>query len=149
MNDIVSVIIPVYNVADKLERCLKSVSNQTYPYLEIIIVDDGSKDNSGKICDAWAEKDSRITVFHKENGGVSSARNVGINRATGKWITFIDGDDYLDIGTYEYLVNTANIGGGTRFVVQYITYIKKRKLLSVTIFAIMKRFPLILKYTKK
>ena len=91
----ISVIIPVYNVEKYLKRCLDSVINQTYKNLEIILVDDGSTDTSGKICDEYAKIDSRIKVIHKFNGGLSSARNVGIEHASGSFISFIDSDDWV------------------------------------------------------
>lgn len=91
----VSVIIPVYNVESFLRQCIDSVVNQTYKCLEIILIDDGSTDSSGEICDKYAVTDERITVIHKENGGLSSARNAGLNIATGEYITYIDSDDYV------------------------------------------------------
>lgn len=90
---LVSVIIPVYNVAKVLERCVESVRQQVYPNLEIILVDDGSTDMSGKFCDVFAKKDSRVKVIHQSNQGLSAARNAGLKLATGKWITFVDSDD--------------------------------------------------------
>ena len=93
--ELISVVIPVYNVANYLEKCLNSVQRQTYEKLEIILVDDGSTDNSGEICDRYKEKDTRVQVFHKENGGLSDARNFGISKAKGRYITFIDSDDYV------------------------------------------------------
>lgn len=101
MNDLVSVIIPVYNVEKYLCRCLDSVIKQTYKNLEIVLIDDGSTDNSGKICDQYKEKDNRIKVFHTENKGVSAARNLGIKNTYGKYIIFIDSDDFLDLNTFE------------------------------------------------
>lgn len=101
----ISIVVPVYNVEKYLSKCIDSILNQTYKDLEIILVDDGSKDQSGKICDEYAKKDSRITVFHKENGGLSSARNYGIERATTPYIGFIDSDDYIDNDMYEILYN--------------------------------------------
>ncbi len=101
----ISVIIPVYNIEKYISRCLKSIINQTYDNLEILVIDDGSKDNSGKICDNYAKKDKRIKVIHKENGGVSSARNLGLDMATGDYIAFVDGDDYIDNRMYEILLN--------------------------------------------
>lgn len=89
----VSVIIPVYNVEKHLDKCVESVINQTYKDLEIILVDDGSPDNCPAMCDEWAKKDDRIVVLHKENGGVSSARNAGLDIATGEYICFVDSDD--------------------------------------------------------
>lgn len=91
-----SVIIPVYKVEDYLEKCVESVLNQEFKDIEIILVDDGSPDNCPKMCDDYAEKDSRIKVIHKENGGLSDARNFGIKAATGKYIFFLDSDDYWD-----------------------------------------------------
>lgn len=91
----ISVVIPVYKVEPYLDRCVQSIVNQTYRDLEIILVDDGSPDNCPAICDAWAEKDSRIRVIHKENGGLSDARNVGMALATGEYIAFIDSDDWI------------------------------------------------------
>lgn len=95
MNDKVSIIIPVYNSEKYLDRCITSVMSQSYTNIEIILVDDGSKDNSGIICDKYANEDSRIKVIHKENGGVSAARNDGIALSTGNDIAFIDSDDYV------------------------------------------------------
>ncbi len=102
-NDLISVIVPVYNVKDYLEKCVNSIINQTYKNLEIILVDDGSKDESGKICDELKEKDCRIKVIHKENGGLSDARNAGIKIATGAYIGFVDSDDYIEEDMFETL----------------------------------------------
>lgn len=103
MKDTISVIIPIYKVEKYLERCIQSVINQTYTNLQIILVDDGSPDSCGKICDDYAKKDSRIEVIHKTNGGISDARNVGINKAKGKYIAFLDPDDYIVKDMYETL----------------------------------------------
>lgn len=103
MNELITIVVPVYNVESYLDKCVESIVKQTYKNLEIILVDDGSTDNSGKMCDEWAEKDSRIKVIHKENGGLSDARNKGIDIATGKWIGFIDSDDYIDVTMFEKL----------------------------------------------
>lgn len=100
---LVSVIVPVYNVAPYLEQCLDSIVNQTYRNLEIILVDDGSTDESGAICDRYAELDSRIKVVHKENGGQSSARNVALDMMTGEWVLFVDSDDWIELNTLELL----------------------------------------------
>ena len=91
----ISVIVPVYNVEKYLEECIESIINQTHSDIEIILVDDGSKDNSGALCDEYASKDSRIRVIHKENGGLSDARNCGMRAAKGEIISFVDSDDYL------------------------------------------------------
>ena len=101
----ISVIVPIYNVEKYLNRCLDSIINQTYKNLEIILVDDGSPDNCGKICDEYAKKDNRIKVIHKENGGLSSARNAGLDIATGDYIGFVDSDDWIELDMYEYLLN--------------------------------------------
>lgn len=94
--DLFSIIIPIYNVAPYLEDCVESAVNQTYSNIEIILVDDGSTDESGKICDKWAERDKRVKVIHQVNGGLSAARNAGLSSAKGKYIYFLDGDDYID-----------------------------------------------------
>jgi len=92
---LISIIVPVYNVREYLDRCIESIVHQTYRELEIILVDDGSTDDSGSICDQWAEKDSRIQVIHKPNGGLSDARNAGLREARGEMIGFVDSDDYI------------------------------------------------------
>lgn len=106
-NPLVTVVVPVYNVEKYLDRCIDSIVNQTYKNLEIILIDDGSPDNCPKMCDAWAEKDSRIKVIHKQNAGLGMARNSGIEAATGEYIFFIDSDDYIDIFAVEKSVATA------------------------------------------
>ena len=102
---LISIVIPIYNVDKYLKKCIESVLNQTYSNLEIILVDDGSPDNCPQICDEYRKKDSRIKVIHKENGGLSDARNVGIDHAKGEYITFIDSDDYVANDYIEYLYN--------------------------------------------
>jgi glycosyltransferase involved in cell wall biosynthesis len=104
---LVSVIVPIYNVELYLEKCLDSIINQTYKNLEIILIDDGSPDNCGKICDEYALKDKRIKVIHKSNGGQSSARNAGLDVAKGEYIAFVDSDDYIDLRSYEELLDIA------------------------------------------
>lgn len=101
----ISVIIPVYNVEKYLKRCIESVINQTIKDLEIILVDDGSTDSSGKICDEYAKKDKRIKVIHKENGGLSDARNAGLDICTGEFVGFVDSDDYVELNMFECLYN--------------------------------------------
>lgn len=100
---LISIIIPVYNVEKYLPRCLNSVINQTYENIEIIVVDDGSTDHSGQICDEYAEKDRRIEVIHKKNEGLSVARNEGIINASGKYLSFVDSDDYIALDYINYL----------------------------------------------
>lgn len=107
MSDLISVIVPVYNVEDYLDRCINSIINQTYKNLEIILVDDGSTDSSGIMCDEFALKDNRIRVLHKKNGGVSSARNAGMDIATGDYIGFVDSDDLLELKMFEILIHNA------------------------------------------
>ena len=96
MQEKISIIVPVYKVEQYLNKCVKSIINQTYKNLEILLVDDGSPDSCPKMCDEWAKKDERIKVIHKQNGGLSDARNAAIDVATGKYIMFVDSDDYLD-----------------------------------------------------
>lgn len=96
MDDLISVVVPVYNVEKYLCRCIDSIVYQTYKKLEIILVDDGSTDDSGNICDFYSKQDKRIKVIHKKNGGLSDARNTGIKKAKGKYITFIDSDDFIN-----------------------------------------------------
>lgn len=105
----ISVIIPVYNVETYLRECLDSVAGQTYKNIEIIIVDDGSTDCSAVICDEYAAKDERVIVAHKANEGVSAARNLGIHLSHGKWVTFVDPDDWLELDYYEKMIE--EIGG--------------------------------------
>lgn len=102
-NDLISIVVPIYNVEKYLDKCIESIVNQTYKNLEIILVDDGSPDSCPQICDKWAETDSRIKVVHKENCGTFKARISGIDAATGKYIAFIDGDDWLTADAVQYL----------------------------------------------
>lgn len=114
-NPLLSVIVPIYNVEAYLERCIKSIQKQSYENLEIILVDDGSKDNCALICDTYKSKDSRIKVIHKENGGLVSARKAGITVATGKYVTYVDSDDWIEPIMYEKLI-TAAISGNADVV---------------------------------
>lgn len=111
---LISVIVPVYKVEDYLDECLQSLIAQTYTNLEIILIDDGSPDNCPQMCDDWVQRDSRIRVIHKINGGLSSARNVGLDAATGDYIGFVDSDDFFDVKMYEKLyegiTRSANVG---------------------------------------
>lgn len=105
MNEpLISVIIPIYNIIEYLERCVNSVCAQTYRNLEILLIDDGSTDGSGALCDELAKKEERIRVFHKENGGSSSARNLGISHAQGEYLGFVDSDDYISENMYALLL---------------------------------------------
>lgn len=103
MSELISVIIPCFNVEKYIDRCMESVLNQTYQNLEIILVDDGSTDGTGKICDLYSQADERIRVIHKRNGGLSSARNAGLEVAAGTYIGFVDSDDWIEHDFYSYL----------------------------------------------
>ena len=102
---LISVIVPVYKVEKYIHKCVDSILTQTFPDFELFLVDDGSPDNCGKICDEYAEKDNRVIVIHKENGGLSDARNVAIDRAKGDYLTFIDSDDYVSENHLETMYN--------------------------------------------
>ncbi len=104
---LLSVIVPCYNIEDCLERCVNSIRRQTWKALEILLVDDGSTDRTGELCDRFAREDARIRVFHKKNGGSSSARNLGIREARGEWLGFVDSDDWIEPGMYEALWKAA------------------------------------------
>lgn len=118
----ISVIVPIYNAEKYLNKCLESIIGQTYKNLEIILVDDGSSDNSPTICDAWAQIDSRIRVIHKKNGGVSSARNAGIDLAQGDYIGFVDADDWIEPNMYEVLINNAEKFSADKSSCGYVYY---------------------------
>lgn len=120
MQELISIIVPVYNVASLLPQCLESVCAQTYRRLEIILVDDGSTDGSGQLCDEWAKRDDRVRVIHKRNGGVSSARNAGMAEATGQLIGFVDSDDWIEMTMYEKLIQ--GIGDADLVACGYMDY---------------------------
>lgn len=109
MQDLISVIVPIYNVEQHLKKCLDSIYNQTYHNLEIILVDDGSPDNCGAICDEYAQKDSRIRVIHKKNGGLSDARNAGLDVMSGDYVAFVDSDDWIEPAMYETLLTNLKL----------------------------------------
>ena len=96
MGPILSVIVPIYNTKEQLPRCIDSILSQSFSDFELLLIDDGSTDGSGTVCDAYSSKDNRVRVFHKENGGVSSARNVGLENVNGQWLTFLDSDDWIE-----------------------------------------------------
>lgn len=104
-NPKVSVIVPIYKAEKYLHRCIEGILTQTFTDFELLLIDDDSPDNSGKICDEYAAKDKRVRVFHKENGGVSSARNLGLDHACGEWIAFADGDDFFHIDTFSVFLS--------------------------------------------
>lgn len=113
MNPLLSIITPVYNVEAYLDRCVYSILSQSYRNIELILIDDGSTDGSSLLCDKWKDKDDRVVVIHKENGGVSSARNAGLKIFKGDYLTFVDSDDYLALETYsvniEYMLHHADV----------------------------------------
>ncbi len=106
MNPKISIIVPVYNVEKYIHKCVDSILNQTFKDFELILIDDGSTDSSGKICDEYGELDERVIVIHKENGGQSTARNAGINIARGEYIGFVDSDDWIEVDMYKILYDT-------------------------------------------
>lgn len=115
----ISVIVPVFNVEQYLSRCIESILLQSFYDFELLLIDDGSFDNSGKICDEYAEKDDRIRVFHKENGGVSSARNVGLCNAQGNWVCFVDGDDSIE-KAYLSILFVENLKESSLVIMNYL-----------------------------
>ena len=130
-NPLISIIIPVYNVEKYLDRCIESIVNQTYKNLEIILIDDGSTDNSPQICDKWGEKDNRIKVIHKENEGVSSARNIGLDSANGTYIGFVDSDDYIDKQMYKLLLESIHKNNSNIAICNYYISEKNQKYYGV------------------
>lgn len=118
----VSIIVPVYNVENYLERCLDSLINQSLKEIEIILIDDGSKDNSPKICDMYAERDSRIRVIHKQNQGLGMARNTGLDVAKGEYVVFVDSDDFVSTDAYEEMYNRIKIDGADMLMANYYQY---------------------------
>lgn len=127
MGEKISVIVPIYNVEQYLRRCIDSIINQTYKNLEIILVDDGSPDNCGQICDDYAKKETRIKVIHKKNGGLSDARNAGLEVCTGDFISFVDSDDWIELNTYEIMMKSMNEYNAD-MVVSNINYVYKDKV---------------------
>lgn len=121
-NPLISVIVPVYNVAEYLTECINSIISQTYTNLEIILVDDGSTDDCPRICDEYASKDSRIRVIHKKNGGLSDARNAGLDICTGEWIGFVDSDDFIAPNMYQQLYKAAISQNADIAVCQSVRY---------------------------
>ncbi|MDO4756933.1 MAG: glycosyltransferase family 2 protein, partial [Parabacteroides sp.] len=108
---LITVIVPVHNVKDSIHQCVDSVLKQTYSNFELLLIDDGATDGSGDICDSYVEQDNRVRCCHKENGGVSSARNLGLDNAKGELITFLDSDDYFDPDMLEYLYGLLALTG--------------------------------------
>lgn len=123
----ISVIIPVYNVALYLEECLNSVVSQSYTNLEILLIDDGSTDHSGAICDQFASIDSRIKVIHQKNAGAAAAKNAGLRAATGAYLSFVDSDDYLEPGAYSHMVSLLEAHGADVLQCAYRDVYRDRK----------------------
>ena len=137
-NILISIIVPVYNVEQYLAQCIESILKQTYKYLQIILVDDGSTDGSGSICDKYKEIDERIIVIHQQNKGLVGARKAGLYMATGQYIGFVDGDDYINKEMYQSLLDyaiteTADVVHSAYFIDkwgvkrEYIKYFRQRK----------------------
>lgn len=129
MYPLISVIVPVYNVENYLRKCLESIINQTYKNLEIILIDDGSTDNSGKICDEYAAKDNRIKLIHKPNGGLSDARNAGLEIAKGEYIGFVDSDDWLELNAYEIMLGAIFKNDFDIAICGYVVEFKNKKIM--------------------
>lgn len=119
----ISIIVPIYNAEKQLRRCIDSILNQIYEDYELLLVDDGSTDGSGEICDMYTQKDNRITAFHKKNGGVSSARNIGLDYAKGDWVSFIDSDDYVNNNFLSDFIS--DVTENDELIVQGFTIIKQ------------------------
>ncbi|MBR3263659.1 glycosyltransferase [Candidatus Saccharibacteria bacterium] len=132
MNDepLISIIVSVYNISNYVPKCLDSINEQTYSNLEVIVVDDGSTDDSGKICDEFGKRDHRFKVFHKKNGGLSSARNFGIEKAKGEMVALIDGDDYIDAGFIKAMYLAMKADEADIAVCGYNNLSPKREVLS-------------------
>ena len=124
MEDLVSIVVPIYEVVQYLRECLDSIVNQTYKNLEIILVDDGSTDGSAEICDEYAEKDDRIVVIHKANGGLVSARKTGVERCTGEYTAYVDGDDWIDVN---YIERFTSINISKEVDIMVFNYIREGK----------------------
>lgn len=122
MNPLISIIVPIYNAERYLNRCIDSVLSQTFTDFELLLIDDGSTDKSGDICDGYVQKDSRMKVFHIENAGVSAARNFGLDNARGEWITFVDADDWIDKDMYYKLYNEAILSEADIVICDFYIY---------------------------
>lgn len=128
MKPLISIIVPVYNVEKYLSRCIDSILSQTFFDFEILLIDDGSTDGSPIICDKYSNKDSRVRVFHKKNGGVSSARNLGLEYALGEWITFVDSDDWIDNNMYTLLYEEAISSNADIVLCDFYVYYSKNRI---------------------
>ena len=143
----ISIIVPVYNAEKTINRCIDSIINQTFTDWELLLIDDGSKDNSVSICNDYAIKESRIKVFHQENGGVSSARNLGLDNAKGEWITFVDSDDWVNKDIYSKLYLETVVSNADIVLCDYYMYYNKSNIiLCNTISTIGEKIDIIKKY---
>lgn len=134
MNPLISVIVPVFNAQNTLNRCVNSILNQTFRNWELLLIDDGSTDKSCEICNQYAAIDKRIKVFHKENGGVSSARNIGLDNANGDWITFVDSDDFIDctfLETFAELQSRDLYIAGIKFINSTTTLLPPERCINI------------------
>lgn len=122
MEPLISVIVPVYNVEKYIDRCLNSITNQSYRNLEIILIDDGAKDASGSLCDEWADRDSRVKVIHKVNAGLGMARNTGLENCTGDYVAFVDSDDFVELCMFEKMLIALNNSGANTCYCSHQTY---------------------------
>ena len=118
----VSIIVPIYNIEQYVGKCIESILAQTYPDFELILVDDGSPDDCGRICDEYGERDERIKVIHKKNGGLTSARNAGLSEAEGEWIMHVDGDDWIEPDMLESLIGAAQVTGADLVFGDFMKY---------------------------
>lgn len=132
-NPLISVIVPVYNVQEYLVQCVESLVHQTYNNIEILLVDDGSTDDSGLICDKYADEYENIYVYHKTNGGLSSARNYGIDKANGEYLSFIDSDDFVDTDLYRILINAINDNSADVVIFGFCNYYSKEKIVKMNL----------------
>ena len=130
MKPLVSVVVPVYNISEYVSKCLESVLSQGYENLEVIVVDDGSTDESGRICDEAAKRDARVKVYHRKNGGLSSTRNFGISKARGKYVALIDGDDFVKRDFVGAMVDAAEKSGAEVAICGYDEFVPEEKVLS-------------------
>lgn len=130
-NKLLSVIVPIYNVEKTMNRCIQSIVEQTYKNLEIILVNDGSPDSCPYLCEIWKKKDNRISVIHKKNGGLSSARNAGLDCATGEYIAFIDSDDFLEIEAFEKMIFSMEKDNSDMVICNFWCYMEQRGIKQV------------------
>lgn len=128
---LISIIVPVYKVEKYLPKCIESILDQTFTDWELLLIDDGSPDKSGEICDEYALKDARIKVLHKDNGGVSSARNLGLEKAKGEWVTFVDSDDFIQPGFLEGLYAPIALGENLDFVQGGCVNVRNEEIISI------------------